>query len=422
LQIANQKNDTTKRGQSLRHLNVLGTLYQTLDGGLSPMVARMYNEVAKELGLEERWDETVERPFTPKEQADLARAEHLARKTLELTESFERRMAKLTSETGLNNKKAEFWATRTFYYPEELQLKIDDHLRKVNEGFYKNEFDYDKLNQNVAEADAKAKRDLIVKKRDDLVSGQKKAEEEYYDLLNKLRTDDPEKEGRIRTYEQLTDGEKAQLSYAQSKISSYTWKIVEAEAEVVNNPLDKLIEEAKAIYRQESEAQQSYKEMIKDGKKFVSTPGNINYQLNVPYGYGEESSKSADCSGLVCMAFNNAGLNIGRPTANSLASHPSFGSVYNTFRKTDVAKQQTNFKNIIAGLQPNDLILIDWEGTGKKFDHVVAFVGNNAIVHAPRTGTYSQKVEASKYLESMKGNPSIKVIRHKKLGGARVAT
>lgn len=82
-----------------------------------------------------------------------------------------------------------------------------------------------------------------------------------------------------------------------------------------------------------------------------------------------------DCSGLVCWSFYQCGIDIGDQTTKSLCK---LGKVVN--------------KNEI---QAGDIIVYYYSnGHG----HVVMYLGNNKVVHAPQTGDVVKISDATHYL------------------------
>ncbi|MFB9838269.1 NlpC/P60 family protein [Actinoallomurus acaciae] len=92
-----------------------------------------------------------------------------------------------------------------------------------------------------------------------------------------------------------------------------------------------------------------------------------------PYKYGGTGPDSFDCSGLVMMAWRNAGVSLPRVVPDQ----------YNATRR--VAR---------SDLQPGDLVFFD------NLNHVGMYVGNNQFIHAPHTGTVVQIESLSGYYSS----------------------
>ncbi|MER5303076.1 NlpC/P60 family protein [Streptomyces lasiicapitis] len=105
--------------------------------------------------------------------------------------------------------------------------------------------------------------------------------------------------------------------------------------------------------------------ILKDAKGEATTPGKkaiafATAQLGKPYVWGAEGPKSFDCSGLTSQAWAAAGKGIPRTSQEQWKRLP----------RVDV-------KN----MRPGDLIIYH-----KDASHVGLYVGDGAIVHAPRPG------------------------------------
>jgi cell wall-associated NlpC family hydrolase len=98
-------------------------------------------------------------------------------------------------------------------------------------------------------------------------------------------------------------------------------------------------------------------------------------QKGAPYHYGGTGPYSAgyDCSGLVMMAWQHAGVSLPRVVPDQ----------YNATRRVSR-----------SDLQPGDLVFFDGLG------HVGLYVGNNQFIHAPHTGTVVQIESLSGYYSS----------------------
>ena len=98
-------------------------------------------------------------------------------------------------------------------------------------------------------------------------------------------------------------------------------------------------------------------------------------QKGAPYKYGGTGPYSAgfDCSGLVMMAWRQAGVSLPRVVPDQ------YNAVHHVQR---------------SDLQPGDLVFFDGLG------HVGLYVGNNEFIHAPHTGTVVQVESLSGYYSS----------------------
>lgn len=99
------------------------------------------------------------------------------------------------------------------------------------------------------------------------------------------------------------------------------------------------------------------------GASAISSNSIVAYASNflgTPYQWGGNGPKTFDCSGFTRYVFNHFGVTIPR-----------------------VSQDQQNFGTPIArgDLQPGDLVFF-----GYPAHHVGIYVGNNAYIHAPRTG------------------------------------
>ncbi|WP_225833934.1 C40 family peptidase [Streptomyces sp. NK08204] len=105
--------------------------------------------------------------------------------------------------------------------------------------------------------------------------------------------------------------------------------------------------------------------ILKDIKSKASTPGRkavefATAQLGKPYVWGAEGPKSYDCSGLTSQAWAKAGHPIPRTSQ----------------------EQWKQLKHVgIKDMRPGDLIIYFDDAS-----HVAMYVGDGAIIHAPRPG------------------------------------
>jgi cell wall-associated NlpC family hydrolase len=145
------------------------------------------------------------------------------------------------------------------------------------------------------------------------------------------------------------------------------------------------------------EAINGYQKVERNGKQVIRTGNGMEYPLGVPYAWGGESTKGADCSGIVCMSMSKSGIKVPRTTAAGLFSNKDF---------FDVTGQMYN---------PDDLLFFDTASTHGKggVDHVAVYIGNGMMFHAPSKGKPSQIISVDKYLKS--GAKFLGARRHTKL-------
>lgn len=82
--------------------------------------------------------------------------------------------------------------------------------------------------------------------------------------------------------------------------------------------------------------------------------------LGIPYRYGGTTTRGLDCSGLVQMAYDNAGIDIPRTADQQFSRVPQRDTI-----------------------RPGDLLFF---GSGSKATHVGIYLGNGQMVHAPGRG------------------------------------
>jgi murein DD-endopeptidase len=88
-------------------------------------------------------------------------------------------------------------------------------------------------------------------------------------------------------------------------------------------------------------------------------------QLGAPYRFGGSSPDGFDCSGLVRYVHGLAGVTVPRTAAGQMLAARA------------VARED---------LQPGDLVFFASRGRGGPIDHVGIYVGDDSLVHAPRSG------------------------------------
>lgn len=86
--------------------------------------------------------------------------------------------------------------------------------------------------------------------------------------------------------------------------------------------------------------------------------------IGTPYVFGGTSNNGVDCSGLVYLAFQNAGIQIPRTSLQQ-------------YRKSDRIHRRQ--------LLPGDLVFFKLE-RGNPVSHVGIYIGDKRFIHAPRTG------------------------------------
>ncbi|MDH5691614.1 MAG: C40 family peptidase [Gammaproteobacteria bacterium] len=85
--------------------------------------------------------------------------------------------------------------------------------------------------------------------------------------------------------------------------------------------------------------------------------------IGVPYKFGGTSLNGVDCSGLVYLAYQNAGMHVPRTS------------------KEQYSKSQKVRTN---SLRPGDLLFFKLQS--RNVSHVGIFLGDGRFIHAPRTG------------------------------------
>lgn len=85
--------------------------------------------------------------------------------------------------------------------------------------------------------------------------------------------------------------------------------------------------------------------------------------IGVPYRYGGASLEGVDCSGLVQLAYNNAGIRVPRTSREQ----------YRQSKRVHPTR-----------IKPGDLVFFRLQS--RKISHVGIYIGNKRFIHAPRTG------------------------------------
>lgn len=107
---------------------------------------------------------------------------------------------------------------------------------------------------------------------------------------------------------------------------------------------------------------------VREGSDVVqlSVVENAEKLLGTPYLFGGlDPSRGLDCSGLVYVAFRDAGMHVPRTSRQQ-------------YRATKRIRPRQ--------LQPGDLVFFKLERD--KISHVGIYVGENRFIHAPRTGKH----------------------------------
>lgn len=94
-------------------------------------------------------------------------------------------------------------------------------------------------------------------------------------------------------------------------------------------------------------------------------------QIGKPYVWGTQGPRTFDCSGLIHYVYLKAGLRFARITAAMLAR---------------------TGKPVYGKLRPGDIIVVNGGS------HVVLYVGNDTVIHAPQSGDHVRYAPVSRYL------------------------
>ncbi|MET8955934.1 NlpC/P60 family protein [Streptomyces sp. NPDC004393] len=198
--------------------------------------------------------------------------------------------------------------------------------------------------------------------------------------------------GTIRQGEHATEGLLAEMTRAQEDLKQYArdaadqWKQLEAHRKARAEAKKKIEKEIAAaeklqskLKKQEQERLRKLEEqaadqaqtawldtgILKDISTEASTEGRkavqfASDQIGKPYVWGAEGPMSYDCSGLTSQAWAAAGTAIPRTSQEQ----------WKQLRHVD-----------IKDMRPGDLIIYFHDAS-----HVAMYVGNGAIIHAPRPG------------------------------------
>ncbi len=164
-------------------------------------------------------------------------------------------------------------------------------------------------------------------------------------------------------WQKLEDGRKAKAA-AKKKIKKQIAAAEKLESQLEEEEKERLAElEAEAAHKAQTAWLDSG--ILKDIKGEASEKGRkaIEYataQLGKPYEWGAEGPTTYDCSGLTSEAWASAGSGIPRTSQ----------------------EQWKQLKHIdIEDMRPGDLIIYNDDAS-----HVALYVGDGAIIHAPRPG------------------------------------
>ncbi|MET8205666.1 NlpC/P60 family protein [Streptomyces sp. NPDC005373] len=265
---------------------------------------------------------------------------------------------------------------------------------------------------NAAEEKAEKQSGQIVRLAKDIVAGQKKldrlksragaaARQQYRDggmppEAQLMLSDDPSRfldgADRMRQGQHATKGLLGEMARTQEDLQTYAqdatrnWKKLEAGRKekaraqkkikskiAAAEKLESQLEKKERERLKELEQQAEYKQqtawlssgVLKDIKGSASAQGKkavafATGQLGKPYVWGAEGPGSYDCSGLTSQAWSAAGRPIPRTSQ----------------------EQWKQLKHIdIKDMRPGDLIIYHDDAS-----HVGMYIGDGAIVHAPRPG------------------------------------
>ncbi|MFE2735346.1 NlpC/P60 family protein [Streptomyces sp. NPDC059349] len=265
---------------------------------------------------------------------------------------------------------------------------------------------------NAAEEKAEKQSGQIVQLAKDIVAGQKKldrlksragaaARQQYRDggmppEAQLMLSDDPSRfldgADRMRQGQHATKGLLGEMARTQEDLQTYAqdatrnWKKLEAGRKekaraqkkvkskiAAAEKLESQLEKKERERLKELEQQAEYKQqtawlssgVLKDIKSSASARGKkavafATGQLGKPYVWGAEGPGSYDCSGLTSQAWSAAGRPIPRTSQ----------------------EQWKQLKHIdIKDMRPGDLIIYHDDAS-----HVGMYIGDGAIVHAPRPG------------------------------------
>ena len=198
--------------------------------------------------------------------------------------------------------------------------------------------------------------------------------------------------GRVRQGERATKGMLAELARTQKDLKQYAkdasaqWQKLEANRKAKAEAKKKVTKQIAAAEKLESELEKDEKErlaelereaaakaqtawldsgVLEDIKGEATAAGKkaVEYateQMGKPYEWGAEGPKTYDCSGLTSQAWAAAGLAIPRTSQEQ----------WKQLDRVD-----------IKDMRPGDLIIYNPDAS-----HVAMYIGDGAMIHAPRPG------------------------------------
>lgn len=285
--------------------------------------------------------------------------------------------------------------------PEPTQEEVEDKLDQLNEEAGQIVDDY-----NAAKEDY----DAAKEKADDLEAEVGDEQERYDELRDEvaqfasaayqgndldatttvLTTEDPEDLlGQSADMTYLSESQKAKLDeFSDSSERLFQLKdeadaaLEDAEekkdeAEEKKDDVEAKIEEQEALLAEFPSADTATAGSDAGGSYTGSASGDARTaldfaysQLGKPYVYGAAGPDSYDCSGLIMRAWGAAGVSLPRTTYGQAEAGPQIDR---------------------GSLQPGDILF--FSGLG----HAGLYVGNNQMIHAPRTGKNVEVVSLSGY-------------------------
>ncbi|MEU5342426.1 MULTISPECIES: NlpC/P60 family protein [unclassified Streptomyces] len=211
-----------------------------------------------------------------------------------------------------------------------------------------------------------------------------------------MLSDDPEQfldgAGRIREGAQATKGLLAEMKRTQEDLEQYTrdaaaqWKKLDANREAKEKAKKKVKKQIAAAEKLESQLEKDEKKRLAkleqqaaykaqsawlgsgvldeiSGKASTQGEKAVEYatkQLGKPYEWGAEGPNTFDCSGLTSQAWAAAGQGIPRTSQEQ-------------WKQLD--------RIAVESMRPGDLIIYNSDAS-----HVALYIGDGAIIHAPRPG------------------------------------